>query len=200
MAAGNHTDPLVTEAYQLTRDYIAYVTGRSTGPAPSAAARTLRQAGDELLDRFPIFFKRWPRVFQGLTEEEACDYLIQTIDENIREYRERQTRHPGYPEDIPWSTILSIYVLSGQMAIYCQEHGMENVIEPLTERVGTYIEEHVCPLLRNKNGWVGFIEYFGKKEDIERKTFRICCTVLAVFSALILTYLLWRKKLSFFPS
>ncbi|XP_056396131.1 uncharacterized protein LOC130291437 [Hyla sarda] len=196
MASVTHTDPLVTEAYQLARDYMAYVTGRTTGPAPSAATRTLRQAGDELLERFPIFFKRWPRVFQGLTEDKACDFLMETIDENIKEYWDRQKKHPGYPIDIPWSTILSIYVLSGQMAIYCQEHGMENVTDQLAERVGAYVEKQICPLLRKQDGWVGFVEYFGKKEDLERKTFRICCIALAVCSALILICFLWRKKLS----
>ncbi|KAM3912462.1 anti-apoptotic protein NR13-like [Leptodactylus fuscus] len=197
MAAENRTDPLVTEAYQLARDYTAYVTGRTKGPAPSLAALTLRQAGDELLERFPIFFKRWPRIFQGLTEDKACDFLIQTIDENIQGYWDRQRRHPGYPADIPWSTVLSIYVLAGQMAIYCQEHGMENVLDPLSERVGAYIEEHICPVLRQKGGWVGFIEHYRKKDNMERKTLRICCTVLAICSALLLTHYLWRRRLAF---
>ncbi|XP_044124626.1 uncharacterized protein LOC122919592 isoform X2 [Bufo gargarizans] len=153
MAAGNHTDPLVTEAYQLARDYIAYVTGRSKGPPSSAAALALCHAGDELLEKFPIFFKRWPRVFKGLTEDRACDFLIETIDENVQGYWDRQMRHPGYPADIPWSTVLSIYVLAGQMAIYCHEHGMDGVLDPLTERVGAYVEEHICPVLQEKGGW-----------------------------------------------
>ncbi|XP_073493934.1 bcl-2-related ovarian killer protein-like [Phyllobates terribilis] len=198
MAAENHTDPLVTEAYLLAQDYIAYVTGRTNGPAPSVATRTLRQAGDELLERFPIFFKRWPRIFQGVTEARACDVLIETIDDNIQEYWDRQTRHPGYAADIPWSTVLSIYVLAGQMAIYCQEHGMESVLEPLAERVGAYVEEHICPVLRRKDGWVGFIEHFRKGEDLEKKTLCICCTILAICSALLLTHFLWRKKMSSF--
>ncbi|XP_075690666.1 bcl-2-like protein 1 [Rhinoderma darwinii] len=196
MAAVNHTHPLVTAAYQLARDYITYVTGRTKGPPPSEAASTLRQAGDELLERFPLFFKRWPRVFNGVTEDRASALLIETIDENIQGYRDRQNRHPGYPPNIPWSTVLSIYTLSGLMAIYCQQHGMENVSEPLGERVGAYVEEHICPVIRQKGGWVDFIELFGKKEDIERKTLRICCAVLALCSALLLTYFLWRKQTS----
>ncbi|XP_069610618.1 uncharacterized protein [Ranitomeya imitator] len=198
MSAERHTDPLVTEAYQLAQDYIAYVTGRANGPAPSVATRTLRQAGDELLERFPIFFKRWPRVFQGVTEAGACDFLIETIDDNIQGYRDRQTRHPGYPADIPWGTDLSIYVLAGQMAVYCQEHGMESVLEPMAERVGAYVGEHVCPVLRRKGGWVGFIEHFRKQEDLEKKMLSVCCTILAICSALLLTYVLWRKKMSCF--
>ncbi|XP_040261776.1 bcl-2-like protein 1 [Bufo bufo] len=187
---------MVTEAYQLARDYIAYVTGRSKGPPSSAAALALRHAGDELLERFPIFFKRWPRVFQGLTEDRACDFLIETIDENVQGYRDRQMRHPGYPADIPWSTVLSIYVLAGQMAIYCQEHGMDSVMDPLTERVGAYVEEHICPVLQEKGGWVGFVEHYGKRDDLEKKTLRVCCAVVAVCSALLLTHFLWRRKLS----
>ncbi|KAM4019447.1 bcl-2-related ovarian killer protein homolog A-like [Anomaloglossus baeobatrachus] len=196
MAAENPTDPLVTEAYLLAHDYIAYVTGRAHGPAPSVAARTLRQAGDQLLDKFPIFFKRWPRVFQGVTEARVCDFLIEAIDDNVQGYWERQKRHSGPPADIPWSTVLSIYVLAGQMAKYCQEHGMESALEPLAERVGAYVQEHICPLLRRKDGWAGFIDHFAPHEDIEMKTLLLCSAVLAVSSALLLTLFLWKKHLS----
>ncbi|XP_075435352.1 bcl-2-related ovarian killer protein homolog A-like [Ascaphus truei] len=195
MAAVDQTDSVVIEAYQLSRDYIAYVTGKSIGPAPSAATAVLRQAGDELLEKFPIFFKRWPRVFNGVTENEACDFLIQILEENFKQQRERQHRHPGYPPELAWSSILSIYVLAGQMAIYCQEHGMEGALGPLAERVGHYVEENVCPVIRAKNGWGGFSERFRKKEDIEKKALKICCGLLLVCSALILTHFLWRRKM-----
>lgn len=154
MAEAKHKDPVVREAYELSHDYIGYVTGRATGPAPSPAACALRFAGDELVEKFPIFFKRWPRVFRGVTEDTACDLLIQTIDDNMREFWVRQKRQTGYPLDMPWSTVLSIYVLAGQMAIHCQENGLEKVLEPLAERVGHYMEENICPVIRAKDGWV----------------------------------------------
>ncbi|CAI9583507.1 unnamed protein product [Staurois parvus] len=101
MAEAKHTDPVVREAYELSHDYIHYVTGRTTTPAPSPAACALRFAGDELMEKFPIFFKRWPRVFRGVTEDTACDLLIQTIDDNMRENsgtgkRDRQDIHLTY--------------------------------------------------------------------------------------------------------
>ncbi|KAM4695840.1 apoptosis regulator Bcl-2-like [Rhinophrynus dorsalis] len=194
MARDNHTDPVVREAYQLSHDYIAYVTGKALGPAPSASALALRQAGDELLEKFPIFFKRWPRVFSGVTEAEACDFLIQIVEENFREQWERQHRQAGYPPHVPWSTVLSIYVLAGQMAIYCQEHGMERVLGQLSERVGHYVEDNICPVIREKDGWVGFTERFGKKEGMEKKVLKTCCGVVLVCTVLLLSHYLWKRK------
>ncbi|XP_075042193.1 bcl-2-like protein 2 [Mixophyes fleayi] len=193
MAELNNTDPVVREAYQLSHDSIAYVTGRAAGPAPSAATLALRHAGDELLEKFPIFFKRWPRVFSGVTDDNACDLLVQIIDENIKGHWDRQRRQPGYPPDLPWSSVLSIYVLAGQMATYCQENGLENVLQQLPERLGGYVEEHICPVLRKKDGWVGFTERFSKKEETERKVLRVCSAVLAACSVLLLTHFLWRR-------
>ncbi|KAM4664999.1 bcl-2-related ovarian killer protein homolog A-like [Discoglossus pictus] len=196
MAGVNPADPVVVEAYQLAHDYIAYVTGKYKGPAPSAASRALRQAGDELLEKFPIFFKRWPRVFQGVREDEVCDFLLRIVDENFREQQEHQKRHPGYPPDVPWSSVLSIYVLTGQMAIYCQEHGMEGALGPLADQVGHYVEEHICPVIREKNGWVNFTERFQKKEDVEIKIVKLCGGLLLVCSALLLTHCLWGRNMA----
>ncbi len=75
----NSPDPLVREAYLMAYDYINYVTakpGIPVGPAPSHATAALRHAGDELLTRFPIFFRRWPRVFQDVTDRTACSTLV----------------------------------------------------------------------------------------------------------------------------
>ncbi|XP_073454072.1 bcl-2-related ovarian killer protein homolog A-like [Aquarana catesbeiana] len=196
MAEAKHTDPVVREAYELSHDYIGYVTGRVTGPAPSPAACALRFAGDELVEKFPIFFKRWPRVFRGVTEDTACDLLIQTIDDNMREFWDRQKRQTGYPLDIPWSMVLSIYVLAGQMAIHCKENGMEKVLEPLAERVGHYMEENFCPVIRAKDGWVGFTKRYREKENVEGKVLQICLAVLITLLALLLTHCLWKRKMA----
>ncbi|KAE8582076.1 hypothetical protein XENTR_v10019932 [Xenopus tropicalis] len=196
MAWDEQRDPVVQEAYLLARDYIAYVTGTATGPAPSAAALALRQASDELLEKFPIFFKRWPKVFRGVTEERACDFLIQIVDENFQQQRERRHRQTGYAMELPWSTVLSVYVLAGQMAINCQKNGMERALGPLAETVGHYVEENICPLIKEKDGWVGFIERFSRKEGLEKKVLRTCCGLLLVCVALLLTSFLWKRKMA----
>ncbi|XP_068104818.1 bcl-2-related ovarian killer protein-like [Hyperolius riggenbachi] len=195
MAEARPTDIIVTEAYELSRDYIAYVTGRASGTAPTPTAHALRHAGDELLEKFPIFFKRWPRIFSGVTEDTACDLLIQTIDDNLMDFFERQKRQTGYQPDIPWSMVLSIYVLAGQMAIYCQEHGMEKALEPLAERVGRYVEENICPAIKKKDGWAGFTERYGKKANMEGKVLKMCSIVLVTLSALLLSYFLWKRRI-----
>lgn len=149
----NSPDPLVREAFLMAHDYIDYITtGGSDGtmsPAPTACTATLRHAGDELLNRFPIFFRRWPRVFQDVTENTACSTLTSILDEHF---------FPPVPggrrRDLAWSAVLSVYVLAGQMALHCNERGMVVVLPQLKECVGAYVEKVICPEIRDKGGWV----------------------------------------------
>ncbi|KAK1787041.1 hypothetical protein P4O66_017416 [Electrophorus voltai] len=142
-------DPLVREAYLMAYDYIDYMTARpgvSSRPAPSLAAAALRHAGDELLHRFPIFFRRWPRVFHDVTEETACDTLVSILDEHFAPTRRR---------DLAWSAVLSTYVLAGQMALHCQGRGMTSVLPQLQHCVGSYVERVICPEIKDRGGWMG---------------------------------------------
>lgn len=141
----NSPDPLVREAYLMAYDYINYVTAMSPGPPPSRVAAALRHAGDELLTRFPIFFRRWPRVFQDVTEQTACSVLVSILDEHFAPTRRR---------DLAWSAVLSVFVLAGQLALHCQERGMAGVLPQIQECVGSYVERVICPEIRDKGGWV----------------------------------------------
>lgn len=149
----NSPDPLVREAFLMACDYIDYMTtggsNGATSPAPTACTAALRHAGDELLDRFPIFFRRWPRVFQDVTEITACSTLTGILDEHF---------FPPVPggrrRDLAWSAVLSVYVLAGQMALHCNEKGMAAVLPQLKECVGAYVEKVICPEIRDKGGWV----------------------------------------------
>uniref|UniRef100_A0A672SI12 Bcl-2 Bcl-2 homology region 1-3 domain-containing protein n=1 Tax=Sinocyclocheilus grahami TaxID=75366 RepID=A0A672SI12_SINGR len=125
-------DPLVREAYLMAFDYINYVMakpGIPVNPAPSRATASLRHAGDELLIRFPIFFRRWPHVFQ--------DHFA-------------PTRH----RELAWSAVLSVFVLSGQLVLHCQESGMSDIPPRIQECVGSYVERVICPEIRDRGGWV----------------------------------------------
>lgn len=147
-------DPLVREAFVMSYDYISYVTARpgtSVPPAPSAAAAALRHAGDELLLKFPIFFRRWPRVFQDVTETSACPMLTAILDEHFA------PAPGGRRRELAWSAILSVYVLAGQMALHCQEKGMLGTLPELQECVGMYVERLICPEIRDKGGWVSIL-------------------------------------------
>ncbi|KAL0186450.1 hypothetical protein M9458_018120, partial [Cirrhinus mrigala] len=123
----NSPDPLVREAYLMAYDYINYVTakpGMPVGPAPSRATAALRHAGDELLTRFPIFFRRWPRVFQDVTDRTACPTLVSILDEHFAPTRRRE---------LAWSAVLSVFVLSGQLALHCHERGMSDILPQIQE-------------------------------------------------------------------
>lgn len=146
-------DPLVREAFLMAYDYIDYVTTGGAegtmGPAPTACTAALRHAGDELLTRFPIFFRRWPRVFQDVKENTACRKLTSILDEHFFPPVPR-----GRGRDLAWSAVLSVYVLAGQMALHCQERGMVGVLPQLKKCVGAYVERVICPEIRDKGGWV----------------------------------------------
>lgn len=149
----NSPDLLVREAFLMAHDYIDYVTtggaDGTMGPAPTACTAALRHAGDELLNRFPIFFRRWPRVFQDVTENTACPTLMSILDEHFF-----PPVPGGHRRDLAWSAVLSVYVLAGQMALHCHERGMMVVLPQLKECVGAYVERVICPEIRDKGGWV----------------------------------------------
>uniref|UniRef100_A0A8C1MQB9 Apoptosis regulator Bcl-2-like n=4 Tax=Cyprinus carpio TaxID=7962 RepID=A0A8C1MQB9_CYPCA len=184
----NNPDPLVREAYLMAYDYINYVTakpGIPVGPAPSRATAALRHAGDELLTRFPIFFRRWPRVFQDVTDRTACSTLVSILDEHFAPTRRR---------DLAWSAVLSVFVLSGQLALHCQERGMSDILPQIQECVGSYVERVICPEIRDRGGWTGFISRFGEKQKLEDQVLKVCCWSLLLLSVGILSYFLWRRK------
>ncbi|XP_036383847.1 BCL2 like 16 [Megalops cyprinoides] len=191
-ATGLHSpDPLVREAFLMAYDYIDYVTaaaGSPVPPAPTPATAALRHAGDELLVKFPIFFRRWPRVFRDVTERSACPMLLAILDEHFG-------RAPGSRRrDLAWSAVLSVYVLAGQMALHCQEKGMLGALPQLKECVGEYVERVICPELRDKGGWSGFVTRFSKKQDLEQQVKKVCCWTLLVLAASIVSYFLWKRR------
>ncbi|XP_017289472.1 BCL2 like 16 [Kryptolebias marmoratus] len=187
----NSPDPLVREAFLMAHDYIDYVTkgaGGTVGPAPTACAAALRHAGDELLTRFPIFFRRWPRIFQDVTENTACPVLISILDEHF---------FPPVPKgrqrDLSWSAVLSVYVLAGQMALHCNERGMVAVLPQLKESVGVYVKRVICPDIRDKGGWEGFVSHFGKKQNLEGQVKMVCFWTLIALTVCILSHFFWRR-------
>ncbi|XP_034397249.1 BCL2 like 16 [Cyclopterus lumpus] len=185
-------DLLVREAFLMAHDYIDYVTSGgadgSMGPAPTACAAALRHAGDELLTRFPIFFRRWPRVFQDVTENTACPTLVSILDEHFF-----APVPGGRRRDLAWSAVLSVYVLAGQMALHCHERDMVVVLPQLKECVGAYVERVICPEIQDKGGWSGFVSRFGEKQDLEGQLKKGCYWTLLALAICILTYFLWKR-------
>ncbi|XP_073323423.1 BCL2 like 16 [Pagrus major] len=188
----NSPDLLVREAFLMAHDYIDYVTtggaDGTMGPAPTACTAALRHAGDELLTRFPIFFRRWPRVFQDVKENTACPMLMSILDEHFFPPIPR-----GRHRDLAWSAVLSVYVLAGQMALHCHERGMLVVLPQLKECVGAYVERVICPEIRDKGGWSGFVSRFGEKQGLEGQVKKVCCWTLLALAISILTYFLWKR-------
>uniref|UniRef100_A0A3Q3MK60 BCL2 like 16 n=1 Tax=Mastacembelus armatus TaxID=205130 RepID=A0A3Q3MK60_9TELE len=188
----NSPDPLVREAFLMAHDYIDYVTTGGadgiSGPAPTPCTAALRHAGDELLNRFPIFFRRWPRIFQDVTENTACPVLMSILDEHFF------PPAPGVQRrDLAWSAVLSVYVLAGQMALHCRERDMIAVLPQLKECVGAYVERVICPEIRDKGGWVNFVSRFGPKQDLEGQVKKVCYWTLLALAIIILTYILLKR-------
>ncbi|KAJ3603832.1 hypothetical protein NHX12_028573 [Muraenolepis orangiensis] len=190
----NNPDPLVREAYVMAHDYIAYVAaggpdgGRAVGAPQSRCAAALRLAGDELLLHFPIFFRRWSRLFRDVSETTAWPLLMSMLDQHFfPSVGGRQRR------ELAWSAVLSVYVVAGQMALHCQERGMQGVLPQLQESVGAYVERVICPGIRDKGGWGGFVTRFGPKADLESQVQSACCRTLLLLATSILCYFLWKR-------
>ncbi|CAB1321746.1 unnamed protein product [Coregonus sp. 'balchen'] len=180
----NSPDPLVREAYLMARR-----PHRPTTPTATSAA--LRHAGDELLIRFPIFFRRWPRVFQDVTEASACPMLTTILDKHFT-----PTTPRGRQRDLAWSAVQSVYVLAGQMALHCHERGMDGILPQLKECVGGYVERVIYPEIRDKGGWTGFVSRFGQKQDLEAQVKKVCCWTLLLLVTSILSYFLWKRRIA----
>ncbi|KAM6965272.1 BCL2 like 16 [Aplochiton taeniatus] len=191
----NSPDPLVKEAFLLAHDYIDYVISGgahgSLGPAPTTCTAALRHAGDELLVRFPIFFRRWPRIFKDVTEGSACKMLVAILDEHFA-----PPTYGGRRRDLAWSAVLSVYVLAGQMALHCHKKGMVRILPQLKECVGSYVERLVCPELRDKGGWTGFVTRFGPKQNLESQVKRVCCWTLLLLVTGALSCFLWKRRIA----
>ncbi|XP_030214801.1 BCL2 like 16 [Gadus morhua] len=193
----NSPDPLVREGYVMAHDYIAYVTaggldgGRAVGRPLSRCAAALRYAADELLLRFPIFFRRWPRVFRNVSETTAWPLLMSMLDQHF--FPGVSPGAGGRRQELAWSAVLSVYVLAGQMALHCQEQGMQGVLPQLKESVGAYVERVVCPEIRDKGGWSGFVTRFGPKTNLESQVQSACCWALLLLATSILSYVFWKR-------
>ncbi|XP_077600874.1 apoptosis regulator R11-like [Stigmatopora nigra] len=188
----SNSDPLVREAFLMAHDYIDYVIAGGIdgkmGPAPTASAAALRYAGEVLLSRFPIFFRRWPRVFKDVTENTACPTLVRILDDHFFPNVPR-----GRRRELAWSAVLSVYILAGQMAVHCHENGMSAVMPQLKECVGAYVERVICPDITDHGGWEGFVSRFGEKKTLEAQVKEVCCWTLLAFTSSVLIYFLWRK-------
>uniref|UniRef100_A0A4W5PJE2 Bcl-2 Bcl-2 homology region 1-3 domain-containing protein n=1 Tax=Hucho hucho TaxID=62062 RepID=A0A4W5PJE2_9TELE len=168
--------------------YINYVTAGPDGhigPPPTATAAALHHAGDQLLIRFPIFFRRWPLIFQDMTETSACPVLTAILDEHFA-----PTNPGGWRRDLAWSAVLSVYVLAGQMALHCHESGMDGIVPQLRSVWGVIWVERVI--------WVDgqSLCRFGQKQDLEAQVKKVCCWTLLLLVTSILSYFLWIQKIA----
>uniref|UniRef100_A0A8C1U7Q9 Bcl-2 Bcl-2 homology region 1-3 domain-containing protein n=1 Tax=Cyprinus carpio TaxID=7962 RepID=A0A8C1U7Q9_CYPCA len=136
-----------------------------------------------MLTSFPIFFRRWLRVFQDVTDRMACSTLVSILDEHFA-----PTRH----RELAWSAVLSVFVLSGQLALHCQESGMSDILPQIQECMGSYVERVICPEIRDRGGWViRFYQSFRREDHV----MRVCCWSLLLLSAGIF-YLVWTRRKS----
>ncbi|KAJ8379604.1 hypothetical protein SKAU_G00003820 [Synaphobranchus kaupii] len=73
---------------------------------------------------------------------------------------------------------------------------MLEVLPQLKECVGEYVERVICPEIRDKGGWSGFISRFSKKQDLEGQVKVVCCWTLLLLATSILSYFLWKRRIA----
>ncbi|KAK7933289.1 hypothetical protein WMY93_004185 [Mugilogobius chulae] len=162
-------DPLVREAYLMAHDYIEYVTSGgadgSMGPAPTQCTA--------------LYDTQGTRRDRGDSHPDADEYpgpaLLPPCPGG------------GRRRELAWSAVLSVYVLAGQMAQHCHESGMEEVLPRLKASVGAYVERVICPEIRDKGGWSGFVSRFGQRPGLESRLKAVCCWSLLALAVSILS-------------
>uniref|UniRef100_A0A672SJE2 Bcl-2 Bcl-2 homology region 1-3 domain-containing protein n=1 Tax=Sinocyclocheilus grahami TaxID=75366 RepID=A0A672SJE2_SINGR len=122
----------------------------------------------EIMQRFSTFFKNDPDPLVREAYLMAFDYINYVMAKPgipVNPAPSRATaslRHAGdellirFPIffQLAWSAVLSVFVLSGQLVLHCQESGMSDIPPRIQECVGSYVERVICPEIRDRGGWV----------------------------------------------
>lgn len=60
-----------------------------------------------------------------------------------------------FKSDITWSKIISLYALTGGIAVDCVRQGHPEYLPKLVEGLGEVIEDELVPWINDNGGWLG---------------------------------------------
>lgn len=65
-----------------------------------------------------------------------------------------------FKSDITWSKIISLYALTGGIAVDCVRQGHPEYLPKLVEGLGEVIEDELVPWINDNGGWVSDFVFF----------------------------------------
>ena len=130
--------PTAQQTLALAKDFISYRLGN--GPIPmSNTAATLRKLADQIEKQYPSLLSHLCHKL-NITWATAYPTFYEIASE-------------VFVDGINWGRIVALFAFGGKLAMYCDQHHMEDLVGLVTEWVGRY----VCGLsewIENHGGWV----------------------------------------------
>lgn len=130
--------PTAQQAQALAKDFISYRLGN--GPIPmSTTAATLRKLADQIEEQYPTLLSHLCHKL-NITRTTAYQTFVEIASE-------------VFVDGINWGRIVALFAFGGKLAVYCDQHHMEDLVALVIEWVGRYVGG-LSEWIENHGGWV----------------------------------------------
>lgn len=147
----------------MARDFISYkVDGKASSPKPKTAAqRTLRRVGDELIDRHQTVVHAVSKRLKYSELQNDSKYHGLSLSERM--FMMIAEEMSGDSKE-NWGRVVSLFVLGGILARNNVEEDNGRDLERIIDYVGKYVGKHKKHWIEKNGGWVSrsFLYYFRK--------------------------------------
>lgn len=134
----NDLSALARQSELLAKDFISYRLGNDTKPFSQTAA-TLRRLADEIELQYPSLLNH---LCNKLNISRSTAY--KTFEEIAGEV---------FADGVNWGRIVALYAFGGKLAVYCDQHNMQDLVDLVTVWVGKFIGS-LSDWIEKEGGWV----------------------------------------------
>lgn len=139
--------PTAQQAQALAKDFISYRLGN--GPIlMSSTAITLRKLADQIEEQHPSLLSHLCHKL-NITRTTAYTTFVEIASE-------------VFVDGINWGRIVALFAFGGKLAVYCDQHHMEDLVSSVTEWVGRYVGG-LSEWIENHGGWDGLEKQFSDR-------------------------------------
>lgn len=140
---------IAQEAEALAKDFISYRLGN--GPIlMSTTAVTLRKLADQIEEQYPSLLNHLCHKL-NITRTTAYTTFVEIASE-------------VFVDGINWGRIVALFAFGGKLAVYCNQHDMEDLVASVTEWIARYVGG-LSEWIESHGGWDGLEEQFRNRED-----------------------------------
>ena len=129
---------IAQEAEALAKDFISYRLGN--GPIlMSTTAVTLRKLADQIEEQYPSLLNHLCHKL-NITRTTAYTTFVEIASE-------------VFVDGINWGRIVALFAFGGKLAVYCNQHNMEDLVASVTEWIARYVGG-LSDWIESHGGWV----------------------------------------------